>query len=479
MGSAGGRLMFPLTADLPAANEASRREPSRMPEAAGEDGPPERVRSVAVGSVLGAMTLVVLDAGLTNLALPTIAGALGVSSALSVVVVTAYQTGLIIALLPCAALGERFGCRRVFVSGLVLFAAASALCSLSPSLPWLAAARFMQGLGGAAVMALGVPLLRLSVPHERLGAAIGWNALTVALASSAGPSLGAVILSHGSWPWLYAVNLPVGAAVLAACLRLPRAPGAVRPLDVHSMGLNAGTFAALVIGAGLLPERPLAAAVLLLFGAVCLAVLVRRETPKAAPLIPLDLLRGRSFRLSVIASVFCFAGQAAALIMLPFYLQRGLGQSPAAAGAYLTAWPLSVAATALATSRLRESVPTAWLCAIGGAALAFGLAGAAAWPLETDIRPLLLFTVLCGVGFGLFQAPNNRNMFLSAPLERSAASGGMQGAARLSGQTAGAVLTTLLFSLAPAGLAPRIGLGIGAALALTAGVVSLSRGRDA
>ena len=104
MGSAGGRLMFPLTADLPAANEASRREPSRMPEAAGEDGPPERVRSVAVGSVLGAMTLVVLDAGLTNLALPTIAGALGVSSALSVVVVTDYQTGLIGALLPGAAL---------------------------------------------------------------------------------------------------------------------------------------------------------------------------------------------------------------------------------------------------------------------------------------------------------------------------------------------------------------------------------------
>lgn len=469
--------MFPLTEHLSAEAGTAAREPPRTTGGADDDGLPDHVRPLAVAAVLGAMTLVVLDAGITNLALPTIAGALGVPASLAVLVVTAYQTGLIVALLPCAALGERFGCRRVFVWGIGLFIATSALCSLSPSLPWLAAARFLQGLGGAAVMALGVPLLRLSVPRERLGSAIGWNALTVALASSAGPSLGALILSHGSWPWLYAINLPVGAAVLAAGLGLPKAPGVFRPLDLYSMGLNAGMFAALVFGAGLLPERPLVAVALLSCGAACLITLVRRERPKAAPLIPLDLLQDRSFRLSVVASILCFAGQAAALIMLPFYLQRGLDQSPAVAGAYLTAWPLSVAVTAVATGRLRDSVPTAWLCAIGGAGLALGLAGAAVWPLWADVRPLLLFTVLCGAGFGLFQAPNNRNMFLSAPLERSAASGGMQGVARLSGQTAGSVFATLLFSLAPAGLAPRIGLGIGAILALAAGYVSLARGR--
>jgi DHA2 family multidrug resistance protein-like MFS transporter len=468
--------MFPLTAGSPAANEAFHHARPPAPALTGGDGLPDRVRPVAVGAVLGAMTLVVLDAGVTNLALPTIASALGVPSALAVLVVTAYQTGLIIALLPCAALGERFGYRRVFVSGIVLFIAASALCSSSPSLPWLAAARLLQGLGGAAVMALGVPLLRLSGPPDRLGAAIGWNAVAVALASSAGPGLGALILSHASWPWLYALNIPAGAAVLTAAAGLPRAPGAARPLDLLSMGLSAGMFAAVVVGASLLAERPPVAALLMLCGAVCLILLVRRETPKAAPLIPLDLLRGRSFRLSVIASVFCFAGTAAGMIMLPFYLQRGLGQSPAATGAILMAWPLSVAVTALATARLRRAVPTAWLCAIGGAGLALGLAGAAAWPLAGDVRPLLPFIVVCGVGFGLFQSPNNQNMFLSAPLERSAAAGGMQGAARLSGQTAGAVLATLLFSLTPAAMAPRIGLATGAALALTAGLVSLSRG---
>lgn len=91
---------------------------------------------------------------------------------------------------------------------------------------------------------------------------------------------------------------------------------------------------------------------------------------------------------------------------------------------------------------------------------------------------MLLFAAACGVGFGLFQTPNNRNMFLSAPLERSAASGGLQGAARLTGQTAGAVLMTLLFTLTPGAAAPRLGLGIGAGLALMAGLVSVSRAGD-
>lgn len=465
--------MFPLAGEGDGAAGPDRG--TGAPETAGEVGRASGRQVIAVAAVLAAMALVVLDAAMNNLALPVIAADLGVAAARAVMVVTAYQTGLIIALLPCAALGERFGCRRVFVSGLVLFLAASALCSLAPSLPWLAAARLLQGLGGAAVMALGVPLLRFVLPAGRLGAAIGWNALVVALASSAGPSLGAVVLAHGGWQALYLVGLPLGALVLAASPALPRAPGADHPLDVASMALSGGMFAALVAGAGLLSARPLAAGALLLVGGACLAGLVRRERPKAAPLIPLDLLSGRSFRLSVIASVLCFAGQAAAMVMLPFHLQGELGQSPSTAGVYLAAWPLSVAAAALVTNRLGETVSTARLCAAGGACLALGLAGSALWPQPGEPWPLLAFIVICGGGFGLFQAPNNRNMFLSAPLERSAASGGLQGTARLTGQTAGAVLSALLFSLAPAGPAPRLGLGIGAGLALAAGITSLLR----
>ncbi|HYC67436.1 MFS transporter [Brevundimonas sp.] len=448
---------------------------SGPPATEAEASPTPPGRAAAVVAVLTAMTLVVLDAGMMNLALPAIAGAFRAPAALAVLVVTAYQTALLAALLPCAALGERLGYRPVFALGVGLFVIASGLCALAPSLPWLVAARALQGLGGAAVMALGVPLLRFAVPSHRLGAAIGWNALTVALASSAGPGAGALILSQGDWRWLFAPGVPLGLAVLLACRALPRTPMGAQRLDGISMALSAGVFASLLAAAQLLLAQPVAAALLAAAGVLALRLLLSRERPKAAPLLPLDLLRGRSLRLSVIASVLCFSAQAAALVALPFYLQHGLGQTTAATGGYMTAWPLSVAMTAVVAGRLADRFPTAWLCAAGGACLALGLAGAALWPLTADVRPMVVFAMMCGLGFGLFQTPNNRNMFLSAPLERSAASGGLQGTARLTGQTAGAVLMVVLFTLTSLVAAPRLGLGIAAALALLAGLVSLSR----
>lgn len=430
---------------------------------------------LAIASVLAAMVLVVLDAAIANVALPTIARSLHVTPGMSIWVITAYQTALLMALLPCAALGESLGNRRVFAGGVALFTFASVLCALSPSLPWLVAARFVQGLGGAAVMALGVALLRVVVPQRRLGAAIGWNALAIALSSAAGPAIGAAILSWASWPWLFGVNLPLGVLVLFAIRALPQRGGTARCVDMISAALNAAAFAALIVGAELLPTRPAPAAVLLAVAIGALLVLVRRETPKAAPLIPLDLLRADSFRISVIASILCFAGVAAGMVALPFYLQHGLGLDTMMAGLYMTPWPLTVALTAPLAGRLADRGSTARLCAAGGVCIATGLAAAALWPLQGDPRPLVPITMLCGLGFGLFNVANNRNMFLSAPIERSGAAGGMQGTARLSGQTAGAVIMTVLFTLTIADSAPRIGLAIGAMLTFLAGLISTLR----
>lgn len=433
--------------------------------------------TAAIASVLAAMVLVVLDAAIANVALPSIARSLQVTPAMSIWIITAYQSALVMALLPCAALGESFGYRKVFTVGVALFVGASVLCALSPSLSWLVAARFLQGLGGAAVMALGVALLRTVVPHHRLGAAIGWNALAVALSSAAGPAIGAAILSSAGWQWLFAVNLPLGMLVLLASRALPHIRGTARQLDKLSVALNAGAFASFVVGAEMLPARPALAVALIAAAGSALTALVRRERPKEAPLIPLDLLSANSFRISVTASVLCFTGVGAGLVALPFYLQHGLGQNVWMTGLYMTPWPLTVAVAAPLAARLATHVSTAWLCAAGGVFLAFGLAAAAMWPLQESLPPLALLTMLCGLGFGLFQVPNNQNIFLSAPRERSGAAGGMQGTARLAGQTAGAIVMTLLFTLASVDAAPRIGLGIAAVLALTAGLVSVLRAR--
>ncbi len=472
-------LLATLTASKksPSAARDDDREAARSPLQT-DDAPSEVQgprRKAAIAAVLAAMVLAVLDAAIANVALPTMAQSLQVTPGMAVWIITAYQTALVMGLLPCAALGESLGYRRVFTMGVALFTAASALCALAPSLPWLVAARFLQGLGGAAIMALGVALLRLVVPQRELGAAIGWNALAVALSSAAGPTIGAVLLSGASWPWLFALNLPLGGLVLLACRALPDLAGTARPLDRFSVALNAAVFASLVVGAEVLVEQPVLAAALLAAAAISLAVLIRREMPKAAPLIPLDLLRAESFRISVLASVCCFAGVTMGLLALPFYLQHSLGQDTLMTGLYMTPWPLTVAVAAPLSGYLANRISTAWLCAAGGACLALGLAAASLWPLHGSALPLVPITMLCGLGFGLFQVPNNRNMFLSAPCERAGAAGGMQGAARLAGQTAGGVVMSLLFTVASVDAAPRVGLGIGAVLTFAAGLVSMLR----
>lgn len=430
-------------------------------------------RTLAIASILASMVLVVLDGAVANVALPTISKSLHVSPAMSIRVITSYQCALLMALLPCAALGESFGYRRVFSGGVALFIASAMLSALSPSLNWLVTARFLQGLGSAAIMSLGVALLRSIVSPQQLGAAIGWNALAVALSSAAGPAIGAVVISVTTWHWLFAFSLPLGVLVMLSTRALPRLRGTRRQIDLVSVALNAGAFATLIVAAELLPAKPTLAAIMFMMAALEMVLLVLREIPKKAPLIPIDLLRVDSFRFSVIASVCCFAGQTAGMVALPFYLQHGLGQSNLMVGFYMMPWPLAVAVTAPIAGRLANRASTTWLCAVGGVCLAFGLSAAALWPLKSDPRPLFAFMILCGIGFGLFNVANNRNMFMSAPDERSGAAGGMQGTARLCGQTAGGVIISLLYTLVSTDSAPRISLAIGALLTFGAALVSM------
>jgi DHA2 family multidrug resistance protein-like MFS transporter len=324
-------------------------------------------------------------------------------------------------------------------------------------------------------MAQIAALLRFTYPRRLFARAISWNALTVALSFAAGPAIGAAILSIATWPWLFAVNIPVSLVVLSVSRALPSTLGTGRKLDWISVALNAGFFAPLIVGVDQLFSRPLAGSLLLLLSGTSLALLIRREMPRVAPLIPIDLLRVFPFRISVMASICCFAAQMAGLIALPFYLQHGLRQDTFSTGLYMTPWPLTVAVVAPFAGSLTNRIPTAWLCLGGGACFACGLALMALWPFGTSLAPLLPITMLAGLGFGLFQTPNNHNMLLSAPRERSGAAGATLATARLIGQTTGTVIMGVLFTLAPTVIAPRIGLAVGAALALAGGLVSTLR----
>jgi DHA2 family multidrug resistance protein-like MFS transporter len=407
-----------------------------------------------------------------GVALPTIGHSFAEAPAKSLLVVTAYQLALLVGLLPCAHVADSVGYRRLFLTGILTFAASATLCAIAPTFSVLVVARFFQGLGGSAVMALGIALLRSALSPQRFAAAIGWNALVVALCSAIGPTVGALLMSLAGWRWLFVISFPIAVAALVAARALPPVLPRASRIDQLGILLYAAAAACIVVGAESARQGPIGPVLLgaaaLLFG----AWLVGRERRKEAPLVPLDLLALQQFRASATASAFFFTGQSAGLLALPFYLQLSLGHSATTAGFILTLWPLAVATISTVAGKLTDRYGSGKICGLGGLVLTVGLSGTALVPANDTILPLAVCVAASGAGFGLFQVPNNRTMFLAAPPSRSAAAGGMQGTARLTGQTAGALLVSFVLSAAPMALAPRLAFGLAALAALIAALVS-------
>lgn len=447
--------------------------PSEPVEADGLPAPRRYWSTLAIA--LG-ITLAVLDSAIANVALPTIARDLHANAAAAVWVVNAYQLAIVVALLPLAALGEIVGYRRIYQGGIVLFTLASLACAVSRSMDVLALARIVQGFGAAGVMSVNGALVRYTNPHARLGRAIGVNAMVVATASALGPTVASAILSVARWPWLFGVNVPIGiAAIVVASLTLPHTPKADRRFDWPSALLNAAAFGFLVSGAEVWGRgMDVLGAMMIAAGVGAGIALVLREAPRTAPLVPLDLLRIRLFSLSVGTSICSFAAQMLALVSLPFFFEGLLGRSAVETGLLMTPWPVAVGAAAPVAGRLADRFPAGLLGGIGMAVLAFGLAMLALLPAHASDADIVWRMACCGVGFGLFQSPNNRTMMSSAPRGRSGAAGGMLATARLIGQTAGALGVAILFRLIghPATTAPLIAAALAA---LAAAAVSLSR----
>ena len=444
-----------------------------MPEA---DGLPVPRRYWAVMAIWLAISMAVLDSAIANVALPTIAARLHAEPAESVWIVNAYQLAITVFLLPFAALGDRIGYARVYLPGLALFTLGSGLCALSHTLPELIAARMFQGIGAAAVFSINSALVRATYPSAMLGRGIGYNALVVSASATIGPTLAAAILSLGDWPWLFAINLPIGLAALVIGARsLPHTPGHGRDPDYVAAVLSALTLGLVVFGTETLARagsRP--GAILLGVGLVLGVVLVRRERGRPAPLVPLDLLRIPVFRLSILTSITSFAAQMLAYVALPFLLQRLMGRSVVETGLLMTPWPIAVGFAAPLAGRLADRYPAGLLGGIGLMVFGAGLFALSMLGVGAGAGAIIWRMALCGAGFGLFQSPNNRAIVTSAPRDRSGAAGGMLSTARLLGQTAGAVAVAIGFRRLGIGAGPLL-LQLGAGAAVVAAGVSLLR----
>jgi MFS transporter, DHA2 family, multidrug resistance protein len=445
-----------------------------MRSAPSGDGLPVPRRYWAMLTVGLAITMSVLDSSIANVALPTIAGDMAASPATAIWIVNAYQLAITMTLLTLASLGDIYGYRRVYRVGLAIFTAASLACAVSHSIVELTLARVLQGLGAAGIMSVNAALIRFIYPREQLGRAIGINAVTVSVAAALGPTVASLVLSVGSWQWLFAINVPIGVVALLGVGQLPATPRGRHRFDLVGAVLTAATFGLLITTIDSIGHHESLALIAGEAGATLVvgAVMAWRETHRAWPLLPVDLLRSRLFSLAVATSVCSFVAQMMAYVSLPFYLQTRLGRSAVETGLLMTPWPLMTAVVAPLAGRLADRYSAGLLGGIGLAVFGLGIGLLALLPQHPATPDIVWRMAVCGLGFGLFQSPNNRAIINAAPPERSGGASGMLGTARLLGQTMGAAVVALLFGLA-AGTGAV--LAIASAIALAAALVSSVR----
>jgi DHA2 family multidrug resistance protein-like MFS transporter len=442
------------------------------------EGLPDPRRTLAFLTVALGIVMAVLDGSIVNVALPTIGHDLSASDAESIWIVTGYQLTVAVALLPMAALGESIGFRKVFSIGLVIFSAASLACAYSGSLPLLAASRIVQGIGGAALMSIAGALVRFIMPAKFLGRGIAGIAVVVAVSGAAGPTIAAAILAVTTWHWLFLINVPLGIICYAVGrFTLPETPASGKPLDFGSILLNALAIGPLIAGLSSIGTRGAPwelPAGLIALGIVGGYFLIRRQRHEKAPMLPVDLFRIRAFRLAIVASITSFTAQMLAAVSLPFFFAKMLGYSEVQTGLLMTPWPVATAIFAPIAGRLSERMSGERISGFGSLLFAIGLVLMAFLPAHPATWDIVWRLFVCGIGFGLFQSPNNKVMISSAPRQRSGGASGMQSTARLLGQSAGAALAAIIFGLA-AGYNILLTMSIAAAFAVAAAILSIWR----
>ncbi|EOI5817746.1 MFS transporter [Cronobacter malonaticus] len=448
----------------------------------GDEGLPGRERALAMIAVMTSTTMAVFDGAMVNIALPEMAHALNATAAQTVWVANGYLLSAAMTLAIFAALAGRIGFRTLFAAGVGLFTLASLGCALAPSLPWLVGMRLLQGVGGAATLSIAPAILRTIFPNRLLGRILGMNALLIATSTAIAPVLGGALLATLGWPWLFAINIAPGA--LALCLALRTLPDEKQPAR-GPFDVPGALLSALMLGAAVMASDALSLKALTGFGALALVaglLFAWRLKRAPAPLLPPQLFANARFSLAALTSLASFVSQGMTFVALPFLFQSVYGYSALHAALLFTAWPVGIILVAPHAGRLADRYAPSVIATAGLALFVVGLVALALLPAHAAAWDISLRGLLCGIGFGCFQSPNNREMLAGAPREHSGYASGVLAIMRTFGQCLGAALVGVILTVgaAPAsGVAEaagvRFALWIAAAASLLALAFSLSR----
>ena len=439
---------------------------------------------VAIISILILLVMTVLDVSLVNVALPVISNEFKVSESATVWLVTIYQLIIVMLLLPLASIGDQYSYRRNFLIGLVVFTIGSGLCAASRSFYMLLVSRGIQAIGGAGVMSVNVALTRVIYPRNILGRGLALNAMFISIATAAGPSLAGWIMSITTWHWLFIINLPLGViAFFIGIKTLPKNPNppAQPHFDWSGALLNILFFGFLFYSLGNIVDKgALPICVTLLALAFIIGFFyIKKEVKSPHPMFPIDLFKIRLYSISILTSTSSFIAQNLTIIALPFLFLTVLNFSELTTGLIMTPWPLATMIISPLAARWIEKHNAAFTAAAGMLIFMVGLVLLVSLPQNAGIWDIIWRMAVCGVGFGFFQTPNNIVMVMATPVERTGAAGGMQSTARLTGQTMGSTLVSIIFALiATVRGSVEFCLYVALGFAIIACIFSIDRGRQ-
>ena len=432
-----------------------------------------------LGIVSVALFMVVLDNLVVSVALPTIHRDLGASIQSLEWTVNAYVLAYAVLLLTGAALGDRFGRKRMFLLGLAVFTAASAGAALAPTTDLLVAARAVQGMGAAMVTPLTLTLLAEAFPKERRGMAIGvWSGIS-GIAVAIGPLVGGAVVQGISWHWIFWINVPIGLVLGPLAVRwLKESHGPYGTLDLPGLALaSAGAFG---IVFGLVRAQSLgwtspSILATLLTGAVLLACFVAWELRAPEPMLPMSFFAKRSFAVTNVASLSMFFGMFGSIFFLSQYMQNVLHNSPLQAGLKLLVWTGASMLVAPLAGVFSERFGSR-LFMVAGLTLQ---AGALAWlasmiGTQLPYSQMIVPFAMAGAGMALVFAPSANAVLSSVRTAQAGQASGANNAIRELGGVFGvAVLASVFARLGGYQSGNTFVDGMNPAILVGAGVVAL------
>jgi EmrB/QacA subfamily drug resistance transporter len=438
-------------------------------------GSPRGRRGWTLAIVSVGLFMVVLDNLVVSIALPSIHRDLGASIQALEWTVNAYVLAYAVLLLTGAALGDRFGRKRMFIAGIGLFTAASAAAALAPTIGLLVAARAAQGVGAAIATPLTLTLLAEAFPPERRGMALGvWSGIS-GIAVALGPLVGGAVVQISSWHWIFWINVPIGLVLIPlAAARLVESHGPAQRLDIRGLLLASSGLFGIVYGlvrsqsqGWTSPEIVVALAA----GAVLVSAFIVYERRSSHPMVPMSFFANRGFAVTNAVSLAMYFGMFGSIFFLSQYLQNVLHNTPLQAGVKLLVWTGATMVVAPLAGVFSERLGSRSFMVAGLSlqALALGWLASIA-SVHTSYASLVGPFVLAGAGMALVFAPAANAVLSSVRTHQAGQASGVTNAIRELGGVLGvAVLATVFTShgsyASPQayvdGLVPAVWVGVG------------------